>query len=34
MGLLILQAIAACLGAMIFAMPIMYPNAEVVEYHR
>jgi hypothetical protein len=29
MGLFVLQAIAAALGAMIFAMPIMYPDAKL-----
>lgn len=32
MGLHVLQAIAACLGAMIFIMPLLYPDVEVLEY--
>lgn len=30
----ILQAIAACLGAAIFIMPILYPNSEIKERNK
>jgi hypothetical protein len=29
LGLHILQAIGACLGAMIFIMPLLYPDTEL-----
>jgi hypothetical protein len=34
MALHVLQALAACLGAMIFAMPIMFPDAELKDSYK
>lgn len=33
MAIQILHAIVTCFAALIFAMPIMFPDAELTEYH-